>query len=207
MPEPFAMGCVGLVDWARIPNRPFVAPPDFLIAIGLLVLSWDSFDRSIDDLLFALTRATSAPVEDTGKDFRKRRRQIRKLSKKVFQQHAAIANYLTNILDDSTKPYNVRNFVVHARIWLKMQTGAVTEDKIPGSVSLVCIKAKKGVRPLRAEFMLPDLQEAVYDLGHLAGRLDALCTNSEALALSSPDKSFLEEFLKKDYQSSPISPI
>ena len=207
MPEPFATDLMGLVDSTRTPSKPFFAPPDFLIAIGLLVLSWDSFDRSIDALLFALTSATSAPFEDTGNDFRKRKRQIRKLSKQVFHQHAAIENYITSILDDTAKPYWVRNFVVHSHVWLKIQTGEVTEDKIPGSVSLTCIKAKKGRTTLRADFSLSDLQEAVYDLGYLAGRLEALCTNSAALVLSLPDRSFLEEFLKKDYRSSSISPI
>src|SRR5947208_1319536 len=105
MPEPYAAPPILLLwDPARIkqPYRPVGMPSEFLIAIALIVISWDAFEQAFDKLLFAIVAATKTDnlEELGGRNFRKRRSAMRRLSRQLFGAND-VAAYIDRIIEDS----------------------------------------------------------------------------------------------------------
>jgi len=208
-PTPFSFALAAF-DPAKIkrPSRFFALPEPYALRVGQVAMSWSAFERDHDDLLAAVGRARNAELGadlDIKIAFRKRRALLKKEAKQLFAAHPQIWQYLNAILADSDALYRDRNLLVHGKIWIKAVTGEVTDGQIPGTISLVCLGAYRGKR-IRGTFTYDDLDALIYQVAHLDGRIHALSTNAEPLPFASPDRSFLQAFLDRDYRSSATSP-
>jgi hypothetical protein len=190
------------------PSAPIMLSSVLAVLIGRIVLTWSSFERQFDDLLAAILRAngTDEPNWNT-RSFRRRRQLMRAEAAKFFSAHPEINGYIRNIFHDTVELQESRNFIAHGKIWIKVETGEYTPaGDLPGRITLIFIRESRG-GPHKQEFTSEQLETLFYDLAHLTGRLGAIILNAESLSFSLPDRSFLQEFLNRDYRSPPTPPI
>jgi hypothetical protein len=206
--KPFSLE-LGSFDPAKV-KRPsaFVSLPDSLaLLIAGIVTTWGAFERDFDDLLAAVIKANGTDEPNWRfRQFNKRRTLMAAESRRLFDQHPAIRERLSSIVNDSVELQLARNILTHGKNWIKIETGEPKDGVLPGRIALVCFREYKR-KPMIKEFTPDDIDRLFYDIAHLNGRLRWIIQNDEALALSSPDRSFLQGFLNRDYQSSPIPQI
>ncbi len=158
---------------------------------------------ALDNLLSSLLRANGVSLPNWEiLPFKKRRKLVSKESSKLFGLNNPIHKYLTSILCDSHDLHISRNLLVHGNVTLKMQTGAIVDNKVTGKISYVVQGAYKKQIILR-EFSDNDAGDVFYSIAHLSGRLNALTKNEHFLGLSPADKLVLQNFLDKNYQMLP----
>ncbi len=201
-PEPFSFGMTLLdTNRAKRPSAILAMPEEFLVSIGYIVGAWSQFERNLDNLLRHFVAVTGDDPSILDKDFRKRSARLRRGFREQFEENQVIYSVVEDIVSGSRRLYEDRNSIVHGRIRIKVVTGEVQDNKIPGKLFLSCEGTVSGQSELRA-YSIEQLESMRYDFAHLSGCAKALLTGEGLGHLSFTQKD--EEVLKSFWGNSEV---
>ena len=117
-PEKVTIEGIVIDRWkVKLPSVFMSLPADFFPHVGLIVVSWGSFETMFDNLLTALLVANKKEPTDVRRlELRKRFTRCREESVIALAPLVGTIAYLKSILDDAPALYMKRNFLVHGQM-------------------------------------------------------------------------------------------
>lgn len=175
-------------------------PEEFLLLIGHIVGAWSQFDISFNRLLgILIDKAEVQKDRWRFLSFDKRCKLLRKASHSIFETYPNITIQIESIISDAKSLQLDRNLICHGHINLKVQTFEVTDNQIPGKVSLRCIGQKAG-NTVERTYDEAELEDIRYKFAYLCGRMNSMVKgkNLQKLSLTEMDLRFFLSVLGKN---------
>jgi hypothetical protein len=200
-PERFEVTSI-IIDRFKLKQPSFIPllPDEFFPAIGKVAVMWGHLETIFEGLLTALADAEGLKEADWRfLNFRKKRTKLREL----WETHLSplcpqITQHLDLLLGELDAPYQRRNLAVHGQMMIEF--GAVDGK---GVAKLVCTGRYNG-KQLKESFTANDLDDLFYQIANLTGRLTLIAQGHPwKFSTSTPEKSFLQDFLSKHHPTFP----
>ena len=179
----------------KSPNILLPIPPSMLPLLAQIALLWGFFERHFERMLVALLIANDQADTDWQRfSFEQKSKQLGKLAKALFAEHESLLTYVEEVLKDARTLQLERNLLLHGSL-------SINADPATRTFTIRAKGRKKG-QTIEEVFTAESIRKLTYDLAHLAGRIAGFnppWIEGSFPTLSSPDKSFLRNFLSSNH--------
>jgi hypothetical protein len=166
-------------------------PPSLLPFLAQIAVLWGFFERKSELLLIALLTANNDTSNDWQRfSFEQKCDSLKINARSSFAEHHSLLAYVSELLTDARVLQFRRNLLLHGNL-------SISAKKEEGVITIKARGRKRG-RPVEEIFTSESIKQLAYDLAHLAGRMASFSPpwlENFFPTLSSPDKSFLRDFL------------